>query len=94
PIVFKNNLAADLSNSFLLVASDGESELIDEELLAVHYGNDRASPFSKETIFSKERDGKIQVKRHLLSPDTIVENESVDSKLDRYEEYIKGVPLP
>ncbi len=94
PIVFKNNLATDLSNSFLLVASAGESELIDEKLLAVHYGNDRASPFSKETIFSKERDGKIKVKRHLLTPDTIVENESVDFKLDGYEEYIKGVPLP
>ncbi|CUY78474.1 MULTISPECIES: class I SAM-dependent methyltransferase [Serratia] len=94
PIVFKNNLACELSNSFLLVASDESSELIDKDLLAIHYGSERYSPFYKETVFSKDENEEIKVKRHLLSPGVAIENDFVDFKLDGFEKYIKGVPLP
>jgi 2-polyprenyl-3-methyl-5-hydroxy-6-metoxy-1,4-benzoquinol methylase len=94
PVVFRNQLAIDLSNSFLLVACAEPSDMVDKDLLAVHYGNERYTPFCKETVFKYSNSNEIVVKRHLLTPRAAIENEFVDFKLDGYEKYIKGVSLP
>lgn len=93
PIIFKNKLAIDLSNSFLLVACAEPTEMVDKDLLAVHYGNERYRPFCKETVFKYSGSNEIIVKRHLLSPEKPIENELVDFKLDGYEKYLKGKSL-
>lgn len=90
PIVFKNKLAIDLSNSFLLVASSHDSNSYDKDILAVHYGKERHAPFQKKTVFRKSGDREVLVcreKENTLLPD---ENDKIDFHLDGYEKYITG----
>jgi len=90
PIVFKNKLAIDLSNSFLLVAGSGDSDSYDKDILAVHYGKERHAPFQKKTVFRKNGDSEVFVyreKENALLPD---ENDKIDFYLDGYEKYITG----
>lgn len=96
PVVFKNGLAAALSNSFLLVAGAKCTPAVAPHLLAFHYSNNRRAPFCKETVFRyrSEKDTTLEVKRYLLSPGEVEENPLIDFKLDGYEKYVDGVSLP
>lgn len=68
PEIFKNGMALDLANSYLLVASPrhqkfGESK---NEILAFHYNTDRVSNYCKETRFELVDDKNIVVVSKML----------------------------
>jgi len=51
PEIFKNKMALDVANSFLIIASPNAQELINRDILAFHYSTDRIPQFCKETRF-------------------------------------------
>lgn len=66
PVVFRNGLAVDLANSFLIVAANSSEYDPKSGVLAYYFSTDRRSIFCKKTSFVR-CDGDIQVKRHMLS---------------------------
>lgn len=54
PQIFRNELATDLANSFLIVASPSPITLPTRQVLAYHYSTDRAPDYCKETKFIEE----------------------------------------
>ncbi|MDH2066376.1 methyltransferase [Pantoea sp. GD03673] len=90
PIVFKNKLAIDLSNSFLLVAGTDDTDSYDKDILAVHYGKERHAPFQKRTVFRKTGSREVQVCREKENSFLPGENDKIDFCLDGYEKYISG----
>lgn len=69
-VAYKNGLASDLANSFLLVGGRSASclsPLAQPEILAWHYSVERHPAFAKQTRFVN-RDGKIRVERERLTP--------------------------
>lgn len=93
PIIFKNKLAIDLSNSFLLVAGSSNLHSYDKDILAVHYGKERHAPFQKKTVFKKTGAGEVLVFREKENNLLAVENDKIDFYLDGYEKYISGNSL-
>jgi len=90
PIVFKNKLAVDLSNSFLLVAGNSGTDSYDKDILAVHYGKERHTPFQKKTVFKKTGIRDVKVSREKENDFLPNHNEKIDFSLDGYEKYISG----
>ncbi|MDN4547985.1 glycosyltransferase [Pseudomonas sp. C32] len=66
PVLFDNDLAIPLSNSFLLIAENGPSGMPPRDVLAYHFSTDRKPEFCKETLFSARPDGSIRVRYRLL----------------------------
>ena len=66
PTVFDNQLALDLANSFLVVASPQVQTLVDEGVLAYHYSTDRRPEFCKETVFKRDETGEVCIKYNRL----------------------------
>jgi glycosyltransferase involved in cell wall biosynthesis/SAM-dependent methyltransferase len=66
PEIFKNGLALDVANSFLIVASSGNC-LIENKVLAYHYSTDRSPLYCKETQFVKMDPDGIEVVYHRLA---------------------------
>ncbi|WP_411959322.1 glycosyltransferase [Pseudomonas sp. s4] len=66
PVLFKNNLAIPLSNSFLLIAENGQVDATNTDVLAYHFSTDRKPEYCKETLFRSREDGSISVKYRLL----------------------------
>jgi GT2 family glycosyltransferase/glycosyltransferase involved in cell wall biosynthesis/SAM-dependent methyltransferase len=60
PELFKNGLALDVANSFLIVASSDNCR-IEKNVLAYHYSTERVSRYCKETRFVKTDSGSIEV---------------------------------
>ncbi len=60
PELFKNGLALDVANSFLIVASSGNC-LTEKNILAYHYSTERAPQYCKETRFVKMDSDSIEV---------------------------------
>jgi lipopolysaccharide biosynthesis protein/2-polyprenyl-3-methyl-5-hydroxy-6-metoxy-1,4-benzoquinol methylase len=52
PQLFENDLALDVSNSFLIIASGNAEKLIPEEALAFHFSTDRVEKYCKSTVFA------------------------------------------
>lgn len=65
PEIFKNRLALDLANSFLVMASLSAQKVTKPGILGYHYSTDRAVEYRKETIFQRD-DKRITVNYHLL----------------------------
>jgi len=61
PEIFKNGLAMDLANSFLVITSPAEQVLAEAGVLAYHYSTERQPKFCKETRFVDSEDGDINV---------------------------------
>jgi SAM-dependent methyltransferase/uncharacterized coiled-coil protein SlyX len=61
PTVFKNGLALDLANSFLIVASLRREQLIDKDILAYHYSTSRRPLYCKETVFRRKAPSHIDI---------------------------------
>jgi SAM-dependent methyltransferase len=51
PQLFENELALDVSNSFLIIASENAEKLVSEEVLAFHFSTDRVDRYCKITVF-------------------------------------------
>jgi SAM-dependent methyltransferase len=66
PSVFDNQLALDLANSFLVVASPQLQTLINQGVLAYHYSTDRRAEFCKEAVFQRDVTGKVWIKYNRL----------------------------
>lgn len=67
PEVFKNGLALDMANSFLVVASPSHQQLVKPGVLGYHYTTDRAPQYCKETVFEHTDGNMIAVNYHMLS---------------------------
>jgi hypothetical protein len=67
PTVFDNQLALDLANSFLVVASPQVQTLVDEGVLAYHYSTDRRPEFCKEAVFKRDETGEVCIKYNRLA---------------------------
>ena len=65
--VFRNRLAGELSNSFLLVASSGGDVAVPENALAYHYAAERRRGFTKSTSVVLEN-GSARVRSLPLAP--------------------------
>lgn len=78
PQLFKNELALDMSNSFLIVASPSEKVLFDKNVLAYHYSTNRKREYCKETLFLNN-ENSIQVKYNRIehSSDLFIDSSSL-----------------
>ena len=63
PEVFKNGIALDVANSFLIIASPTDQRLYgsDTDVLAYHFSTDRVPLYCKETRFEVTTDKTIEV---------------------------------
>jgi len=96
PTIVNNELALDLANSFLIVASQAESEaLVSSDTLAWHFSSDRLAHYAKQAQFIRNDVGDIEVLYRRLSK----ENDSWSGQklftfnLPTAEPYKHGVPL-
>ena len=85
--VFRNGLAADLANSFLVACSD--AALPEHDVLAVHYGDVRRPQFKKEVRFEWGGDG-VTVRRSRLRPAEPQSQTDVISLHLKDEEFLGG----
>ncbi|MDG4596949.1 MAG: glycosyltransferase [Candidatus Contendobacter sp.] len=67
PEIFKNGLAMDMANSFLIVASISSRESNRPNILAFHYTTERRPQFCKETRFIEKESGDIIVQYRRLA---------------------------
>jgi 2-polyprenyl-3-methyl-5-hydroxy-6-metoxy-1,4-benzoquinol methylase len=86
--IAKNSLLEGLSNSFLVISSLNDNNLIDENVLAFSYSTNRKKYYAKENIFKQKENG-IEVERKYLykveRPQlSVIENQICN------EEYING----
>lgn len=72
PVVFRNGLAADLANSFLIIAANSSDDDLRSGVLAYYFSADRRSGFCKETAFVRS-DESILVKRRALPTNSLLE---------------------
>ena len=66
PEVFKNGLALDMANSFLIAAWPFQQKIVKPGVLGYHYSTDRASRYCKEQVFEHANQNDIVVKYHML----------------------------
>jgi 2-polyprenyl-3-methyl-5-hydroxy-6-metoxy-1,4-benzoquinol methylase len=67
PVVFANGLGLETSNSFLIIASPTQQELVNDGELAYHYSTTRLAEYCKETIFSRVNQNSIAVRYKRLN---------------------------
>lgn len=82
PEIFKNKLALDMANSFLVVASPKTNFLNDSKVLAYHYSTNRRPAYCKETIFKKDENTVVVEYKKLDMSDDF---NSDDNLVLRYE---------
>ena len=66
PEIFKNQLALDMANSFLIAASPLKQHIVEPSILAFHYRTDRLPRYCKETIFEHLGKNRIAVNCQVL----------------------------
>lgn len=68
-VVDRNNLTAELSNSFLFVASpSSDIKIYADDSLAWHYSTERQPKFCKSVFFKAGVDGTVLVENELINP--------------------------
>jgi glycosyltransferase involved in cell wall biosynthesis/2-polyprenyl-3-methyl-5-hydroxy-6-metoxy-1,4-benzoquinol methylase len=95
PEIFKNGLALDMANSFLIIASPLKKQMIKSSVFAYHYSTDRAPQYCKETVFERSDENAIVVNYHMLG------NHQYDDRVDGIIHfkcpdkaiYAEGMPL-
>ena len=95
PSVFNNELALDLANSFLIIASPQFQSLVEEDVLAYHYSADRKPEFCKETLFKCDEMTEVFIKYNRLVNNN---NDQCNDSLIKFvcpssDSYSKGKPL-
>jgi lipopolysaccharide biosynthesis protein/2-polyprenyl-3-methyl-5-hydroxy-6-metoxy-1,4-benzoquinol methylase len=90
PVIFKNGLGMELSNSFLVVASLSLDKVVDENSLAFHYSTERATTYCKETKFHKVGEGNIAVEYRLFAGDAALATSQYQLSLRSPEKYYHG----
>lgn len=94
-VVFDNQIALELANSFLIVASSRTQQLVESGVLAYHYSTDRKPAFCKETVFRRTGSGEIVVQYHRLAE---IDQEQCSNPIINFiysdsDRYILGKPL-
>lgn len=93
---FKNNIISDLSNSFLVVASNKNKNLISQDLLAYHFNSSRYKKYCKSISFIKKNDKKsISVFTKKLDKDSknIIFQDYFYNKVKPHQHYFNGILL-
>lgn len=94
PEIFKNGLALDVANSFLIVASPKSDQLTEAGVLAYHFNVERKAPYCKQTKFLYRNDG-IKVEYNLLLDKAYPSDLGGPIKFVLLESscYVRGMPL-
>lgn len=96
PYLYKNGIAMDLANSFLIVANNTENKTLNQNLLAYHFSTGRLERFCKETRFIKEDTDHINVQYQAIDTqnDYVAEKNSLlDFSFPSQSAYFSGKPL-
>jgi len=95
PILAKNKLALDLSNSFLILSSKLETHEASAFILAWHFSTERVKQCCKQASFQRASNGEIEVRYRLLSTDQTVPilGEKLKFSVPEKAEYAQGKPL-
>ena len=93
--IFKNRLALDMANSFLILASPLQQQIISGSTLGYHYSTDRIPQYCKETVFEYRNDDTIAVNyRMLYSPPPKDEiDQFITFSCPEEALYVEGTPL-
>lgn len=89
--IYNNGISSDLSNSFLVLASKENSEIIDPSLLAVSYSTSRKKAYCKSVEFRAASDQSVLVVKKKIYNNTGL-NEDINLVLNP-EPYRYGVLL-
>lgn len=95
PTLAQNNLALDLANSFLIVASSSKEPNLESSALAWHFTTERKKEFCKKAVFLQTEEGKIKVIYQSLTQrnNKVSSNTLLKFDLPNEAEYIFGTPL-
>ena len=94
PVIFDNELALDLANSFLVIASCVEPPVVTSKVLACHYSTDRRPQYCKETSFIRKGNDDIKVVCRLLSSTSIAQDDALTLfRPEAESDYVLGTPL-
>lgn len=96
PQIFDNDLALDMSNSFLVVASHNDANAVEPGVLAYHYNVGRIKEYCKETKFKIDGDDQISVMSAPLQGEHSLPRRTHDEiiyQLNGNEKYTHGEPL-
>ncbi|WP_312072912.1 methyltransferase [Atlantibacter sp.] len=96
-VVDKNKLTMDLSNSFLIVASqvDEINKVIDDKIIAFHFSASRRKKFCKQSIFTVDHNNSINVITSRMTSEEKL-NEHVGNlinQIDPVSPYVNGQSL-
>ncbi|POD71322.1 glycosyltransferase [Pseudomonas syringae group genomosp. 3] len=73
PVVIENHLGMDLANSFIVVASCEQEEVVPANVLGYHYSTGRYPQYCKASVFVEKPEG-IEVQYQRLSVDETINN--------------------
>ena len=94
PEIFKNGLAMDMANSFLIVATLSERCKVKSAMLGYHYSTERLPQFCKETRFIETESGDISVSYQRLASMELdrhtQHNQSITFSIPKSAPYISG----
>lgn len=94
PLLCRNQLAMDFANSFIVVAGclPNRSTDIDAGGYAWHFNGNRHSYFTKNTVFTKSKDGTKEVRRSRLLSETglLSINDQLSNEIIEREPYFEG----
>ncbi len=93
--VIQNDLALDLTNSFLVVASNSKEPNLNPSVLAWHFTTDRKKEFCKKTLFVKLSNNEIEVqcKKIVQEKTAVTTNKLLKFHPTEKDTYIYGTPL-
>lgn len=95
PTLAQNDLALDLANSFLIVASSSKEPNLESSALAWHFTTERKKEFCKKAVFLQTEEEKIRVSYQLLAQrnNKVSSNTLLKFDLPNEAKYIFGTPL-
>jgi SAM-dependent methyltransferase len=93
--IFKNRLALDMANSFLILASPLQQQIISPSTLGYHYSTDRIPQYCKETVFEYRNKNTIAVNYRMLYGNPLKDEIDQIITFNCPEEalYAEGAPL-
>ncbi|SFU68969.1 class I SAM-dependent methyltransferase [Nitrosospira multiformis] len=95
PEIFKNRLALDVANSFLVAVSPSQQKVLKPGILGYHYSTDRIPRYCKETVFEHIDENAIGV-NYLILGSRKCEGETnpiINFKCPEKVIYAEGSPL-
>lgn len=97
PVIFRNALALDLANSFLIAASFERQQMMNDQVLAYHYSTGRQSAYCKETVFRRNNPSNIEVIYRRLGNTPSSSDKELEGPLEficpDHDRYCSGIEL-